>query len=301
MEAFGLEETGHYSEAERRGRLAVELEPRDAWAQHAVAHVLEMQGRLEEGVSFLAQPYGSWDDRNPFRQHLWWHTALFPLELGQYDRVLELYDRAIRSEPSEFYLDIQNAVSLLFRLEWCGVDVGARWGELADVAEKHIDDHVLAFTDVHHMLALCRDGRLPKARELLTSLRAFAPTPENGTAATMEPAAIPVAEAILAYAAGEYGTAVDRLVASRYRWPVVGASHAQRDLFTLLLIAAAEKSGRAVLARALLAERVELKPHSVASWLRYADALEELGDPAAAAARERAAGQERRPGLQARG
>jgi tetratricopeptide (TPR) repeat protein len=301
MYAFGLEECGDYASAEPKGRRAVEICRDDLWSVHAVAHVLEMQGRLEEGVSFLAQPYGSWDDRNPFRQHLWWHTALFPLELGQYDRVLELYDRAIRSEPSEFYLDIQNAASLLFRLEWCGVDVGGRWGELADVAEKYIDDHVLAFTDMHHMLALCRDGRLPKARELLASLRAFAPTPENGTAATLEPAAIPVAEAILAYAAGEHGTAADRLIASRYRWPVVGASHAQRDLFTLLLIAAAEKSGRAALARALLAERVELKPHSVASWLHYADALDQLGDPAAGAARERAARQERRPGMQARG
>ncbi len=294
MYAFGLEECGDYATAESKGRRAVEMCNDDLWAVHAVAHVLEMQGRLEEGTIFLAQPYGSWGDRNPFRQHLWWHTALFPLELGQYDRVLELYDRAVRAESSDFYLDIQNAASLLFRLEWCGVNVGQRWSELADVAENRIDDHVLAFTDLHFMLALCRDGRLPKAKQLLASLRSFAPTPENGTAATMEPAAIPIAEAILAYATGDYGTAADRLIASRYRWPVVGASHAQRDLFALLLIAAAEKSGRTALARALLAERVELKPHSVASWLHYGDALDQLGDRAAVAARERAASEARR-------
>jgi hypothetical protein len=111
--------------------------------------------------------------------------------------------------------------------------------------------------------------------------------------------AIPVAEAMLAYARGDYGAAVDRLVASRYCWPVVGASHAQRDLFSLLLIAAVEKSGRPTLARALLAERVELKPHSVASWLHYGDALDKLGDQAAAAARERAAREARRAGAMA--
>ena len=220
MYAFGLEECGDYAAAEPKGRRAVELSKDDLWAVHAVAHVLEMQGRLEEGTSFLAQPYGTWDDRNPFRQHLWWHTALFPLELGQYDRVLELYDRAVRAELSDFYLDIQNAASMLFRLEWCGVDVGRRWSELADLAEKRIDDHVMAFTDLHLMLALCRDGRLPKAEELVASFRAFAQTPENGTAATMEPAAIPIAEAMLAYARGDYGAAVDRLIASRYSWPV---------------------------------------------------------------------------------
>ena len=219
MYAFGLEECGDYAAAEPKGRRAVELCKDDLWAVHAVAHVLEMQGRLEEGTSFLAQPYGTWDDRNPFRQHLWWHTALFPLELGQYDRVLELYDRAVRAELTDFYLDIQNAASMLFRLEWCGVDVGQRWSELADIAERRIDDHVMAFTDLHLMLALCRDGRLPKAEELIASFRAFAQTPENSTAATMEPAAIPIAEAMLAYARGDYGAAVDRLIASRYAGP----------------------------------------------------------------------------------
>ena len=157
----------------------------DLWAIHAVSHVLEMQGRLQEGVDWLKQPFGAWADRNPFRQHLWWHTALFPLELGQYDRVLEFYDREIRAEPSEFYLDIQNAASMLFRLEWCGVDVGQRWRELAEIAEKHIDDHVLAFTDVHFMLALCREGRLAQAERLLSSFRAFAATPGNSSAAVM--------------------------------------------------------------------------------------------------------------------
>jgi tetratricopeptide (TPR) repeat protein len=300
MYAFGLEECGDYAAAEPKGRRAVELSSDDLWAVHAVAHVLEMQGRLEEGTSFLAQPYGTWDDRNPFRQHLWWHTALFPLELGQYDRVLELYDRAVRAELTDFYLDIQNAASMLFRLEWCGVDAGRRWSELADIAERRIDDHVMAFTDLHFMLALCRDGRLPKAEQLIASFRAFASTPENDAASTMEPVAIPVAEAMLAYTRGDYGAAVDRLVASRYRWPVVGASHAQRDLFSLLLIAAAEKSGRPALARALLAERVELKPHSVASWLHYGDALDKLGDQAAVAARERAANEARRVAIAAR-
>jgi len=278
MHAFALEECGDYAAAEPKGRRAVELCGDDLWAVHAVAHVLEMRGRLDEGVAWLAQPFGAWADRNPFRQHLWWHTALFPFELGQYDRVLEFYDREIRAEPSEFYLDIQNAVSMLFRLEWCGIDVGERWTELAVIAEKHIDDHVLAFTDVHFMLALCRDGRLPAAERLLASFRAFAETPENGAAAAMEPAAIPIAEAMLCYARGDYRTAIERLTTSRYRWPMVGASHAQRDLFIILLIAAAEKAGDPALTRALLRERLELRPSSVGTRAHFAAAMGAAGD-----------------------
>jgi len=273
MYSFGLEECGDYAAAEPKGRRAVELCNDDLWAIHAVSHVLEMQGRLAEGVDWLKQPFGTWGDRNPFRQHLWWHTALFPFELGQYDRVLEFYDKEIRSEPSDFYLDIQNAASMLFRLEWCGVDVGHRWRELAEIAEKRIDDHVLAFTDVHFMLALCRDGRLGSAERLLSSFRAFAVTPDNSAAATMEPAAIPVADAMLAFAKHEYRAAIEKLTTSRYRWPLVGASHAQRDLFTILLIASAEKAGDWILARSLLRERMELRPHSAGTQAHYQAAM----------------------------
>ena len=46
----------------------------------------------------------------------------------------------------------------------------------------------------------------------------------------------------------------------RYEAHRIGGSHAQRDIVTLTLIAAAERSGRWRLARALLAERAALRP-----------------------------------------
>jgi tetratricopeptide (TPR) repeat protein len=291
MLAFGLEECGDYAEAEKAGRRCVEINPEDLWGIHAVAHVLEMQGRLAEGATWLDQPGGTWADRNPFKDHLWWHTALFPLEAGDYDRVLALYDSEIKVDESGFYLDIQNAASLLLRLEFCGVDVGARWWQLADIAEKRVNDHVFGFTDAHFMMALTRDGRQSAAGTLLESLRRFASvTDANSARVVASKLTIPICEAIGAYAEKHFDRAVKILWPLREQWQGLGASHAQRDIFAQILIEAAIGAGHTDLARDLLADRSKLKPNSHYTWQRYADALQACGDlEAARGARARAA------------
>ncbi|HIP78459.1 MAG TPA: tetratricopeptide repeat protein, partial [Kiloniellaceae bacterium] len=49
IKAFALEECGDYAAAEREGRAAIERNRADIWAAHAVAHVMEMRDRPEEG------------------------------------------------------------------------------------------------------------------------------------------------------------------------------------------------------------------------------------------------------------
>lgn len=289
MLAFGHEERGAYAAAEEAGRRAVALDREDLWAVHAVAHVLEMQERHAEGLAWLDYPADAWDDRNPFRGHLWWHRALYLFERGQYDAVLALYDRSIRAERSDFYLDIQNAASLLARLELAGADVGDRWHELAAHMETRLDDHVLAFTDCHTMMALAADGRDAAAGRLIDSLAAFAETPADSAAATMRPVAIPLCEALRAFGTGDHDAAADALLALRPAFQRLGASHAQRDVFHQFLIAAAVRAGRLPLARALLSERTHLKRHSVSTWRRYAAVLEALGETDGAAKAQAAA------------
>ncbi len=132
MHAFGLEECGDYARAEAQGRAGVELEPRDGWAQHAVAHVMEMQGRERDGIAWMRADPAAWSTDSFFRVHNWWHLALYHLELGEIDEVLALYDGPIRGERSTVILDMIDASAMLWRLHLRGIDVGARWQRLAE-------------------------------------------------------------------------------------------------------------------------------------------------------------------------
>ena len=137
--AFALEEDGDYARAEQRGREAVGINPNDPWGTHAVAHVMEMQGRQAEGIAWLSGLEPHWTQVQNFRFHLWWHRSLFHIELGDCDAVLDLYDRGVREEETGDYLDLTNAIALLWRLESEGVDVGDRWQEVANHCAEHTD------------------------------------------------------------------------------------------------------------------------------------------------------------------
>lgn len=295
--AFGLEETGDYTAAEVFGRRAVALNPDDVWAGHAVCHVLEMQGRLREGIEWVDRHENVWAERNAFANHVWWHRCLYYLELEEHDAVLDQYDRYVWRGPSDDSLDITNAAALLLRLDMLGVGVGDRWHQIARiVAETRLDERTRPFNDAHFIMPLAMTGRRMESDALLTSMRGHvdAHGDAHGDASmtivpTLRDIGIPLAEALRAYADGDYARAVDTIMPIRYRLLPLGGSWAQRDVFARLLIESATRSGRTRLARALLAERAALKPNSGPTWKAYAGVLEQLGEPAgAAAARERA-------------
>lgn len=258
LKAFALEECGDYAAAEAVGRAAVERNAGDIWAAHAVAHVMEMQDRAAEGAPWIDGLEPAWAGCNNFAYHVYWHRCLFLLDQERFDEVLAHYDAKVRSDLSEEYLDISNAVALLWRLQQRGVAVGERWDELADKAATLGRDHMLIFADAHYLLALAATGRTAEARALLDSLKRFA-----GGSGTEEEVArdigLPLGQAILAHADGRHGEAVEALLPHRAALRRLGGSHAQRDLFEQLLIDAAVKAGEAKVARALLSERGETR------------------------------------------
>jgi hypothetical protein len=128
---FAHEECGHYTEAEAAGPAAIDRDPGDLWAAHGAAHMLEMQGRRGEGVSWIDGLRGKWDAANNPRHHPWWHAAMFHLERGETDRILAMYGGEFRNLESrltearpDLYIDVQNAASMRLRLRRHNVDVG---------------------------------------------------------------------------------------------------------------------------------------------------------------------------------
>jgi hypothetical protein len=256
--AFALEETGDYAAAEAAGRAGLARAPDDAWGLHAVAHVYDMTHRPELGIALLDRNEAVWSHCNNFRFHVWWHKALLHLDRGEHDRVLALYDTKIREDRTDDFRDISNATSLLLRLELEGVDVGQRWGELADLAEARLDDGCLVFADLHYMLALTGDARGDAARRLVAQVA------RTGTAATElgRVAAHPglaIAEGLVDFGEGRYGRAFERLAAARNHIRTVGGSHAQRDVFERITVDAGIRAGRLSEVEAILADRVALR------------------------------------------
>lgn len=258
MFAFGLEESGLYDRAEAAGRAAVEAEPRNNWAQHAVAHVMVMQGRNAEGVRWMRHDNTAWQPEAQLGVHNWWHTALFHLGLGEIDEVLKLYDGPIYGEPTAFGFDMADASAMLWRLMLLGVDVGDRWSVVADKFETEPRGKN-AFVDTHAMMAYVAAGR-DAAADALLRVQAAAMEGPGDNAYFAREVGNAACQAIHAFGHGDYAKSVELLRGVRNRSGRFGGSHAQRDVLDLTLIAAAGRAGETALERALIAEREAAMP-----------------------------------------
>lgn len=263
--AFGLEECNFYERAEDAGRQALAREARDAWAVHAVTHVMEMQGRYDEGIRWLTARYTDWAPNNGFAYHNGWHLALFHLERAEYKQALALYDGEIYGESTGFAMQMLDASALLWRLHLLGVDVGDRWTRLAEdwAVKAPVESGYYAFNDVHALLACLGDGRIAAAHELLGAMEQVVITGTVGINGMMtREVGLPLARGLLAFAQARYDEAIEYLLPVRAVAHRFGGSHAQRDLITQTLIEAALRGHRQTLTRHLLNERVMHKPHS---------------------------------------
>jgi hypothetical protein len=138
--AYALEESGDYRQAEETGRAPWSSTARDIWAAHAVAHVAEMEGRLEDGIAWIADLADEWHECSNFaltpqvaRRACLTSSSSSTIACSRYTTARCAPSR--RTSTST----VANAVSLLWRLEQADVNVGAavaRAGRARGVARR---------------------------------------------------------------------------------------------------------------------------------------------------------------------
>ncbi len=260
MYAFGLEEAGDYGRAEAAGREAVAAEPGDAWAHHAVAHVLEMEGRAAEGLDWIAGREAHWaGDSNFLKVHNWWHRALCHLELGDAASALALYDGPIGGRQGGTAANLIDASALLWRLDLMGIDVGDRWDGLSAAWEPFADGQLYPFNDFHAAMAHLGAGRPDRVDRLLDRMAGAGGTE---TALWIAHTGRPLIEGLSAFRRGAWSEAAELLWRARHIAGTFGGSHAQRDVIDWTLTEATLRGGLHDMAEGLVDERLALRPHS---------------------------------------
>jgi hypothetical protein len=286
MLAFAHEQCHRLDDAERAGRRALEMTEREPWAQHALAHVMLTQGRIDEGARFMEASASTWSDLNSFMvTHNFWHLALFLLSQGRVSEVLEIYDTQCWAYDRDYSQDQIGAISLLARLELAGADVGDRWSDLAERIASRGADVEQPFLSLQYLYGLARAGR-PEVESLMEGFRRRA---LEGTAFSREvwaEIALPAAEGIVAFLSDRPEDAVRALDMAFPRLHRIGGSHAQRDLFDQIRLAALTASGKWVEVQQVLEQRRAREPHSAPLNRALARAYEALGLPGQASEAE---------------
>jgi len=283
MMAFAYEQCHLLVEAEAAAHRALSLRRKEPWAQHALAHVMLTQGRIDEGALFLESVRDTWTGLNSFMDtHLWWHLALFYLSQGRFDQALDAYDQHCWTQEKDYSQDQVGAVSLLARLELAGVNVGERWQDVADHLVKRADDVVQPFLTLQYLYGLAKAGRA-EADGLLAAVRQRVVHAPDFTRAAWRDAALPAAEALVAHARGDFEAAVQGLRTALPRMIEVGGSHAQRDVFEQIALDATIRAGRFSEAQQALELRRGFDPDGVPLNRALAEVYDRLGLPAEAA------------------
>ncbi len=258
MLAFAHEQSNAIGVAEEAAYRALEINAQDPWAHHAIAHVKETRGLVDEGIAFLTKHAPGWANNSIFvREHNYWHLALFHLDRDEHARALEIFDKHLWGEWREFAQEQIGAISALWRLELRGADVGERWEPVVKKVIERWHEHILPFNDLHFVYALARGGRMREAQEFLVSMMRHGAQDVSGV---WESVAIPVAQGLVAYAGKRYGEAAEAIGPVLARLHLVGGSHAQRDVFVQTWIDAGLKAGRHSAVSDLVSRRAAARP-----------------------------------------
>lgn len=263
LHAFSLEENRQFDRALSFAERALTLNPKDAWAVHAMAHVHYERGDNARGIETLPSQIDLCDHLGYFKNHLLWHLALMHLAHGGYDHVRQMFERVFGGIPIDVASDLQDSVSLAWRLDLYGYPDPARWKRLGAAARGWLELPLLLFHDLHVGMALAASGDWAAAESHLERLKERGKTTRHRT---LPEVVVPLLEGLHAFARDDYATAAMRIEPIQDRIVEVGGSHAQREVFHDTLLAAALRADLADRGMVLLSKRLGKRSNPGHYW-----------------------------------
>lgn len=275
--AFSLEETGDYYQAERLGRLSLEIAPTNCWALHCLTHVFETKNRHQDSLALLNENKTIWQHQNLLSAHIWWHLSLRLIEAGQNEDALAVFDDTLAHTPASNPFRLTDGTSLLWRLELAGVSVGNRWKAVADKWSETAQRHTNAFLDMHAALAFAQCPDHKAASLYFESLDAAFDDSTTELSKIYRAVTKPLAQAMRKFPKDKAAAAIEiaPLLPNLYH---VGGSIIQREIversFTSALIATNQPSA----AIDYIDPKLKRHPHTPWMLRDRASALELTGD-----------------------
>jgi hypothetical protein len=231
LHAFGCVEVGDASRAEALATRALEIEPHNPYAIHALAHALGEQRQAAAVVRLLRTHAAQWRVGGRLDSHTAWHLAVADLDSGDAVRAAAALDVELAPLAEHGSSAAADATDLAWRLDLAGVDVRAAWPRLADAWSSHHTPGFWAPDDVLAAIAYVRAERLDRVRTLERAL-ATGPYLRRCSERAARVLALPTLAAIQEFARGDFAAAANHLGATI---GVMGGSLLQRDLFELTL------------------------------------------------------------------
>jgi tetratricopeptide (TPR) repeat protein len=280
MYSFALEETRDFARAFEMGHKARALNAEDIWTVHALAHAYYETGGFGPGTQLLTEALPQCEGIGSFRTHIAWHLAVLLWEQGRYQQALGLYHDRFSDpaalEPPNFV----DAVTLLWRLNLTGQPTPTEWEALTPSLEQLRMLPTYLFNQMHVALGLAGAKRLDWAQAYLAGLRARVKPDRPGVLGEI---GVPLAEGLLAYAKGDYAQTVDCILPIKDRILNIGGSHAQRAIFSDVLIDACLRSGAYDDAVKLIEAKQRFWPNRPLALFELEKALAGKGDATHAA------------------
>ena len=152
IESFSLIENGHFEEAKKAADIALNINPKDIYAIHAVCHYFYETGQYNEGIKWMIDNKENWISNKGMRIHVWWHLAVFYLFNLNFKEINSILTKEIMNKNNDNGLEDLDATSLIWRLYLLNGDISDYY-KIMNNWNEYIENSHFIFNDLHALMA----------------------------------------------------------------------------------------------------------------------------------------------------